>query len=58
MSAHRARCATAHGREEPDGTCRAPNCWRDGSPVLVAGETTVPTVLCDEHTRMFLGVSS
>ena len=38
--------------------CRAPNCWRDGSPVRVDGETAVPAVLCDEHARLFLQVSS
>ena len=45
--------------DEPDvERCRAPNCWRDGSLVRVAGETAVPAVLCDEHARLFLGVSS
>jgi hypothetical protein len=39
-------------------TCRAPNCWRDGGPVRVDDETAVPAVLCDEHARLFLGVSS
>jgi len=41
-----------------DESCRAPNCWRDGVPVRVDDETTVPAVLCDEHARLFLGVSS
>jgi len=38
--------------------CRAPNCWRDGSAVRVDGETAVSAVLCDEHIKVFLGVSS
>jgi len=45
-------------RRNEQQVCRAPNCWRDGSPVRVDGETAVPAVLCDEHARLFLGVSS
>jgi hypothetical protein len=39
-------------------TCRAPNCWRDAAAVRVADETEREAVLCEEHRRAFLGVSS
>lgn len=39
-------------------TCRAPNCWRDGRAVRVAGQTVRVAVLCDRHRRAFLEVSS
>ena len=38
--------------------CRWPNCWRDGVAVAIAGKTEQVAVLCDEHRRVFLGVSS
>jgi len=57
MSADVQLVASDHDDEAAE-TCRAPNCWRDGSPVRVGGETAVPAVLCDEHARLFLGVSS
>jgi len=41
-------------QQEQSLTCRAPNCWRDGSPVCIAGETEVPAVLCDTHAKTFL----
>jgi len=61
MSADHVAQADAHGDEsgrDDAGTCRAPNCWRDGHVVRVAGQTVRETVLCDRHRRTFLGVSS
>ena len=48
----------AHSRGERAETCRAPNCWRDAVPVRVADETERDAVLCEDHRRAFLGVSS
>jgi hypothetical protein len=45
------------GRDDAE-TCRAPNCWRDGHAVRVAGQTARETVLCERHRRTFLGVGS
>jgi hypothetical protein len=39
-------------------TCRAPNCWRDAAAVRVASKPEREAVLCEEHRRAFLGVSS
>jgi len=61
MSADHVAHADADGAESGrDGgdTCRAPNCWRDGHAVRVAGQTVRETVLCDRHRRTFLEVSS
>jgi hypothetical protein len=61
MSADSVLSADADGAESGrDGgdTCRAPNCWRDGRAVRVAGETARVAVLCERHRRAFLGVSS
>jgi len=58
MSADVQLAASDHNDEPDVERCRAPNCWRDGSPVRVDGETAVPAVLCDEHARIFLQVSS
>jgi hypothetical protein len=48
----------AHSGTESRDTCRAPNCWRDAATVRVAGEADREAVLCEEHRRAFLGVSS
>ena len=61
MSADHVAQADAHGDEsgrDDAETCRAPNCWRDGHTVRVAGQTVRVAVLCDRHRRAFLGVSS
>ena len=39
-------------------TCRWANCWRDGATVTIADGTGKEAILCDEHRRLFLGVSS
>jgi len=48
----------ALGGTERGETCRAPSCWRDAAAVRVAGEPEREAVLCEEHRRAFLGVSS
>jgi hypothetical protein len=48
----------AHSGTERGDTCRAPNCWRDAEPVRVTGDSDRVAVLCEEHRRTFLGVSS
>jgi hypothetical protein len=61
MSAEHIHTTDADGAQsppQPSDVCRFPNCWRDGSPVRVADETERPAILCDEHRRVFLGVSS
>jgi hypothetical protein len=61
MSAEHAVHGDAGGDESgrDDGeTCRAPNCWRNGHAVRVAGQTACETVLCERHRRTFLGVGS
>jgi len=58
MSADVQLVASDHDDEPDVERCRAPNCWRDGSPVRVDGETERDAVLCEEHRRAFLGVSS
>lgn len=61
MSADSVLSAGAHSSEsdaDASDTCQTPNCWKDAHIVRVADETEVPAVLCDEHARLFLGVSS
>lgn len=60
MSAEATISANGSGEESASSSerCRVPNCWRNASAVRIAGETAEPTVLCDEHARIFFGVSS
>lgn len=54
----RARTDGAESGRERGERCRAPNCWRRGVQVHIAGETVLPAVLCRRHRKAYFGVSS
>ena len=45
---------TAEGRRP----CRAPGCWRPGSPVRIEGENAEPVMVCRTHRKAYFGSNS